>query len=80
MGFSPGKLRMHLFDNGVLNRKPLLTTEDTEDTEKKSSVWRFQGRLEAEPGVLRTVEAGQVVLRACVCRFFGRGKTRNDAE
>jgi hypothetical protein len=71
---------MHLFNNGVFNRKPRLTTEDTEHTEKESLVWRFEGRLEAEPGMLRTVEAEQVVLRAWVCGFFGRGKTRNDAE
>jgi hypothetical protein len=30
VGFSPGKSRMHLFNNGVFNRKPGLTTEDTE--------------------------------------------------
>ena len=52
VGFSPGKLRIRLFDNGAFNRKLWLTTEDTEDTEKKSYVWRFQGRLEAERGVL----------------------------
>jgi len=49
VGFSPGKLRMHVFDNGVFKRKPSLTKEHTE---KESWVWRF----------------------------FGRGKTRNDAE
>jgi hypothetical protein len=43
---------MRLFNNGVFKGKPWLTTEDTEDTEKKSLVWRFQGRLEAAPGVL----------------------------
>jgi len=47
LGFSPGKLRSHLFNNGVFNRKPSLTTEHTEK-------------------------------ESCVCRFFGRGKTRND--
>ena len=33
VGFSPGKLRIRLFNNGVFNRKLWLTTEDTEHTE-----------------------------------------------
>ena len=41
VGFSPGKLRMHWFDNGVFKRKPWLTTEDTEHTEKESWVCLF---------------------------------------
>ena len=49
LGFSPGKLGSHVFDNGVFKRKPSLTTEHTE---KESWVWRF----------------------------FGRGRTQNDAE
>jgi hypothetical protein len=52
VGFSPGKSRMHLFNNGVFNGKPRLTTEDMEDTEKESLVWRFEVRLEAVPGML----------------------------
>ena len=52
VGFSPGKLRIRLFNNGVFNRKLWLTTEDTEHTEQESYVWRFQGRLEAETGML----------------------------
>ena len=52
LGFSPGKSRVRLFNNGVFNRKPWLTTEDTEHTEKESLVWRFEVRLEAAPGVL----------------------------